>query len=487
MIEIPESLTFDDVLLLPQQSEVLPTDVELKSQVCRSIALNIPLISAAMDTVTESQMAIRLAQEGGLGVIHRNLSPQEQAHQVRRVKKFESGIVVNPITISPTESLAKAQALMDEHRISGLPVVEGSSEKPRCVGILTNRDLRFVKDLSLPVSQQMTTELVTVSETAQLEQCKELLQKHRIEKLLVVDEGGLLKGLITIKDIQKTVQYPAAAKDKRGSLRVGAAIGTGPDWEERYDRLIDAAVDVFFLDTAHGHSKKVMDVLKAIKKKSKVPVVAGNVGTREATRALIDLGADAIKVGIGPGSICTTRVVSGVGIPQFSAILECAEAAGDIPVIADGGIKFSGDIVKALAAGASAVMVGSLFAGTDESPGEMILYQGRSYKEHRGMGSLEAMKSGSRDRYFQDQTKRDEVSKIVPEGIVGRVPHRGSVSGVVYQLMGGVRAGMGYVGAKSIAALRAKAKFVRITSAGLRESHVHDVFITKESPNYQLS
>ncbi len=486
MKPIHESLTFDDVLLLPQESSVLPHEVSLKTQVCRNIFLNIPLISAAMDTVTESAMAIRLAQEGGLGVIHRNLSPQIQAAEVHRVKKFESGMVVNPITIGPKETLKRASAIMEEYKISGLPVVESAG---KCIGILTHRDLRFVKDLNLLVQDQMTKDLITVEEGADPARCKELLHEHRIEKLLVVDKGGQLKGLITIKDIEKTAKYPGSCKDSRGSLRVGAALGTGVDTDERVERLIEAGVDVVFLDTAHGHSKRVLETLRSLKKKfPKIPVVAGNVGTADATKALIEAGADGVKIGIGPGSICTTRIVSGVGVPQFSAILECAEVAKDIPLIADGGIKYSGDVVKALAAGASAVMVGSLLAGTDESPGEIILYQGRSYKEHRGMGSLEAMRGGSKDRYFQDTKQAaEDAAKLVPEGIVGRVPYRGSASYVVYQLMGGVRAGMGYSGAADLAQLKQRAKFIRVTQAGLRESHVHDVMITKEAPNYQLS
>jgi IMP dehydrogenase len=460
--------------------------VKLKTEICKGISLNIPLVSAAMDTVTESKMAIRCAQEGGLGVIHRNLTPVEQAAEVQRVKKFESGMVVNPITIAPDESLRRARQLMDDNNISGLPVVKDG----KCVGILTNRDLRFVRDLDKPVTDRMTKELVTIEEGADAEKSKELLMKHRIEKLLVVDKAKDLKGLITIKDIEKTAKYPAACKDKRGSLRVGAAVGTGPDVTERLERLVEAGVDVVFLDTAHGHSKRVIDALKTIKKKyGSLSVVAGNVGTADACRALIDAGADGVKIGIGPGSICTTRVVAGVGVPQLSAILDCASVAAKagIPLIADGGIKYSGDVVKALAAGASCVMIGSLLAGTDESPGEIILMQGRSYKEHRGMGSIEAMREGSRDRYFQDDKPMDEVGKLVPEGIVGRVPYRGSASQVIYQLVGGIRAGMGYCGAETIDALCKRAKFVRITPAGLKESHVHDVIITKEAPNYQLS
>jgi len=478
----PIALTFDDVLLMPNESHVLPSAVGLQTKLCAQFDLNIPLLSAAMDTVTEGRMAIRCAQEGGLGVLHRNMTPDQQAAEVKRVKKYESGMVINPITIGPQDSLERAKALMTENNISGLPVVEGE----KCVGILTNRDLRFVQDLSSRVSERMTQKLITVSESADRESSKELLRKHRIEKLLVVDEQFHLKGLITIKDIEKTARYPFACKDERGSLRVGAAVGTGPDLEERASKLIEAGVDVLFVDTAHGHSKPVMEAVSWIKKKfSGLPVIAGNIATAEAAKTLIRLGVDAVKVGVGPGSICTTRVVSGVGVPQLTAIMECAKVTrpAGIPLIADGGIKYSGDVVKALAAGASSVMVGSLLAGTDESPGDLILYQGRSYKEHRGMGSLEAMKEGSRDRYAQSDRSTD---KLVPEGIVGRVPYRGSVSSVIYQLMGGVRAGMGYVGAETIEKLQEKAQFVRLTTAGLRESHVHDVIITKEAPNYQL-
>jgi IMP dehydrogenase len=483
---IPESLTFDDVLLLPHESRVLPQEVSLHTKLCRDLTLTIPLISAAMDTVTESTMAIRCAQEGGLGVIHKNMSPSDQAAQVKRVKKFESGMVVNPITIGPRESLSRARALMDQHMISGLPVLEGD----KCVGMLTNRDLRFVQDLSAPVSSRMTTKLVTIEEGADRDKAKDLLRQHRIEKLLVVDSNHHLRGLITIKDIEKTAKYPNATKDERGSLRVGAAVGTSAETQERVELLIEAGVDVLFLDTAHGHSGMVMDGVKNLKKKyPHIPVVAGNVATADGTKALIDCGADAVKVGMGPGSICTTRIVSGVGVPQLSAVLECSRAAqGKIPIIADGGIKYSGDVVKALAAGASSVMIGSLLAGTDESPGEIILFQGRSYKEHRGMGSIEAMREGSRDRYFQQNLEpQDLASKLVPEGIVGRVPYRGSASAVIYQLVGGIRSGMGYCGAANLEDLRQKRKFTRLTSAGLRESHVHDVIITQEAPNYQLS
>lgn len=481
--EFPIGLTFDDVLLLPQESHCLPHEVELKTQLCRDFSINIPLISAAMDTVTEGQMAIRVAQEGGLGVIHRNLPPEFQASEVKRVKKYESGMVVNPITIGPSETLSRARELMEKNNISGLPVVENE----KCVGILTNRDLRFVQNLSDKVSERMTKQLVTIEETPDPDKSKELLKNHRIEKLLVVDSAGRLKGLITIKDIEKTAKYPNATKDDRGSLRVGAAVGAGQDLEERASRLAEAGVDALFVDTAHGHSAGVMESVKMlVRTYSSLPVIAGNIATAEAAKSLIDAGVSAIKVGVGPGSICTTRVVSGVGVPQLSAILSVASVAKDagVPLIADGGIKFSGDIVKALAAGASSVMVGSLLAGTDESPGDMILYQGRSYKEHRGMGSVEAMKGGSKDRYFQSERDND---KLVPEGIVGRVPYRGSVSNVIYQLMGGVRSGMGYLGAKNLEALVNKAKFIQLTAAGLKESHVHDVIITKEAPNYQLA
>jgi IMP dehydrogenase len=482
--QLPLGLTFDDVLLMPQASQILPAQAKIKTQLCKGFELNIPLVSAAMDTVTESKMAIRCAQEGGVGVIHRNLSPERQAEEVYRVKKFESGMVVNPITISSRESLMRARELMDLHGISGLPVVDQGV----CVGIITNRDLRFLQDTSEPVTSRMTTQLITIDSADDPDRCKALLSQHRIEKLLVVDRTGKLQGLITIKDIEKTAKFPNATKDKRGSLKVAAAVGVGKDLEKRASLLAEAGVDVLFLDTAHGHSAGVLESLKFLKKSfANLPVVAGNVATAEATRALIDTGADGVKVGVGPGSICTTRVVSGVGVPQLTAILECASIAEKqgIPLVADGGIKYSGDIVKALAAGASSVMIGSLLAGTDESPGDLILYQGRSYKEHRGMGSLEAMREGSRDRYFQDPQVSAE--KLVPEGIVGRVPYRGSVSSVIYQLMGGLRAGMGYCGAEDLVSLKKNARFVRITASGLKESHVHDVIITKEAPNYQLN
>lgn len=475
-------MTFDDVLLVPNESHVLPKETDLSTQVAEGISLRIPLVSAAMDTVTESRMAIRMAQEGGLGVIHRNLSPELQASEVKRVKKFESGMVVDPITIGPNDSLGQARELMDRHNISGLPVVEGE----RCIGIITNRDMRFVSELSESVSTRMTKELITIEDPDKPEDAKRLLRDHRIEKLLVVDKSGKLQGLITIKDIEKTAKYPLATKDSRGSLRVGAAVGTSSDLMTRAELLVEAGVDILFLDTAHAHSIGVVESLKSLRSQFReLPICAGNVGTSAATEALINAGASSVKIGVGPGSICTTRMVSGVGVPQLSAIFDCADFAHKkgIPLVADGGIKYSGDIVKALAAGAQSVMVGSLLAGTDESPGEMILYQGRSYKEHRGMGSLEAMREGSKDRYFQSEKTPD---KLVPEGIVGRVPYRGSASTVVYQLMGGVRSGMGYCGSKDLDELKKKAKFVRLTSAGLRESHVHDVIITKEAPNYQM-
>jgi IMP dehydrogenase len=481
---ILEALTFDDVLLVPQESSVLPSEVALNTSLCRGIDLNIPLVSAAMDTVTESQMAILCAQEGGLGVIHKNLSPERQAAEVARVKKFESGVVNNPITIGPNDPLGKARALMVEHGISGLPVLEAN----KVVGIITSRDLRFVEELDAPVSSRMTKKLITIGEGADKKESKALFYEHRIEKLLVVDKNQELKGLMTIKDLEKTARYPNACKDERGSLRVGAALGTSEDTAQRMELLAAAGVDVFFLDTAHGHSKRVLDMLVEVKKQyPHIPVVAGNVATAAGVKTLAKAGADGIKVGIGPGSICTTRVVAGVGVPQLSAVRESVVEAKkhNVPVIADGGIKFSGDMVKALAAGANSVMVGSLLAGTDESPGDIILYQGRSYKQHRGMGSIEAMKKGSRDRYFQDDKPDGNDKKLVPEGIVGRVPYRGSASAVIYQMLGGLRSGMGYNGAKDIKTLYKNAHFVKITSAGLKESHVHDVIITQEAPNYQ--
>jgi IMP dehydrogenase len=480
LTDLRDALTFDDVLLLPQYSEVLPKDVEVKSRLTRGIELNVPLLSAAMDSVTEARTAITMAREGGIGIIHKNLPPEDQAREVERVKRAESGMVLAPVTVKPGESLRNALAIMREHDISGVPVVEG--DKP--VGILTARDIRFERNLDQPVSALMTKELVTVQPGVTAEEAKQLLHQHRIEKLLVVEAGKLI-GLITIKDILQADRNPQAIKDGKGRLRVGAAVGPGPDREERAAALAHAGVDVIVVDTAHGHSKGVIDAVRATKKEHPhIDLIAGNVATAEATEALIDAGADGVKVGIGPGSICTTRVVAGVGVPQVSAVFECARAAKrrGVPIISDGGVKFSGDVVKAIAAGASSVMMGSLFAGTDEAPGDMVLYQGRSYKLYRGMGSLGAMKKGSKDRYGQAGSA-DE--KLVPEGIEGRVPYRGSLASILYQLTGGLRSGMGYIGARTIAELQERARFVRITSQGLRESHVHDVIITEEAPNYR--
>jgi len=480
---IREALTFDDVLLIPRESSVLPKDVDTSTYLTRNITLNIPIVSAAMDTVTESRTAICLAQEGGIGIIHRNMSIERQVLEVDKVKKSESGMIVSPITIEPDQKVSDALDLMMKYRISGVPVVKGK----RLVGILTNRDLRFETNLEQPVSNVMTKEnLVTVSASISLEESKRLLHQHRIEKLLVVDEEFNLKGLITIKDIEKIKKFPLACKDSLGRLRVGAAVGI-IDREERVAALLAAGADAIVIDTSHGHSSAVLDAIRDTKKNfPDCDLIAGNVATPEGAQALIDAGVDAIKVGVGPGSICTTRIIAGVGVPQITAIRDACRVAlkNDIPVIADGGIKYSGDIVKALAAGAHTVMIGSLFAGTEESPGETILYQGRSYKVYRGMGSLEAMKLGSKDRYYQDDV--ESTIKLVPEGIEGRVPFRGSLSASIFQLIGGLKAGMGYVGSKTIRELRTEAKFVRITSAGLRESHVHDVIITKEAPNYWL-
>ncbi len=486
---IPEALTFDDVLLRPAHSEVVPSQVDVRSRLTRSISLNMPIISSAMDTVTEARLAIAMAQAGGIGVIHRNLEPEEQAEEVRKVKRYESGMVVNPITIFPDETLADALALMRYHGISGIPVVErGPSGKPaKLCGIVTNRDVRFADNPLQPVSELMTKKLITVREGVQKDDARRLLHQHRIEKLLVVDEDHRCVGLITVKDIEKATLHPHACKDAEGRLRVAAASTVGDKGYERALMLIDAGVDCIIVDTAHGHSQMVLDQVMRIKRESNsVQLIAGNVATGEATRALIDVGADAIKVGIGPGSICTTRIVAGVGVPQLTAILEAAAAAraNGIPVIADGGIKFSGDLAKAIAAGADCVMVGSLLAGTEESPGEVFLYQGRSFKTYRGMGSVSAMARGSADRYFQQDIK--DTLKLVPEGIEGQVPYKGPVGAVLHQLTGGLRAAMGYCGAHTIPDLQAKAKFVRITSAGLRESHVHDVAITRESPNYPV-
>jgi IMP dehydrogenase len=478
-----ECLTFDDLLLVPAESQFLPKDVDTSTWLTNDIRLSIPIISAAMDTVTESSAAITMAREGGIGIIHRNMSIQRQATEVDKVKKSESGMIVDPITIEPEQKVKQALELMSRFKISGVPVVRNR----RLVGILTNRDLRFESNLDQPVSNVMTKDnLVTVSSSISLEESKKLLHKHRIEKLLVVDEQFHLKGLITIKDIEKIEKYPCSSKDSLGRLRVGAAVGI-IDREQRADALLAAGADVIVIDTSHGHARGVLDAIRDTKScfpNSKV--IGGNVATAEGTEAVIKAGADAVKIGVGPGSICTTRIIAGVGVPQMSAIRDCSKAAAryNIPVIADGGIKFSGDIAKAIGAGAFSVMIGGLFAGTEESPGETILYQGRSYKVYRGMGSLEAMKEGSRDRYMQDDI--ESTLKLVPEGIEGRVPFRGSLSASLYQLIGGLKAGMGYVGCKTIDELRAKSRFVRITSAGLRESHVHDVVITKEAPNYWL-
>jgi len=481
--KIREGLTFDDVLLVPAESHVLPKDVDTSTKLSRNLRLKIPFVSAAMDTVTESRTAIAMAQQGGIGIIHRNLSIEAQALEVTKVKKFESGMVVDPITIDPDARIGQAIALMREHNISGIPVVRGR----KLVGIVTNRDLRFERNLDRPVSEVMTRELVTAREGIGQDEAIDLLHQHRIEKLLVVDDEGSLVGLITIKDIEKTRRHPTASKDALGRLLVGAAVGVGPDRDERVDALVRAGVDLIVVDTAHGHSRNVIEAVKAIKRRyPELEVVAGNVATAEGAKALVDAGADGVKVGVGPGSICTTRVVAGVGVPQLTAIWDAARACADagVPVIADGGIKYSGDAVKAIAAGAHSVMIGSLFAGCEEAPGEVILYQGRSYKQYRGMGSVGAMKAGSKDRYFQADVT-DEL-KLVPEGIEGRVPYKGPLAMIVHQLVGGLRAGMGYVGCATIEDLRTKARFVRMSSAGLRESHVHDVIITHEAPNYRL-
>ncbi len=475
-----ECLTFDDVMLVPGYSDVVPAEVDVRTRLTREISLNTPLISAAMDSVTEARTAIAMAREGGLGVIHKNLPPESQALEVERVKRAESGIILDPITVGPAQSLREALAIMKQHSISGVPVVEGQT----AVGILTARDVRFEQNIDQPVSNLMTTKLVSVSPGVKAEEARELLHRHRIEKLLVVD-GRKLVGLITIKDLMQAELHPLANKDERGRLRVAAAIGPGKDSQLRMDQLVEAGVDCLVIDTAHGHSKGVGDLVRATKRRHpNVQIIAGNVATSEATNFLIEAGADAVKVGIGPGSICTTRMVAGVGVPQITAIADCVGAASrhDIPVIADGGVKYSGDVAKAIAAGASSVMLGSALAGTDEAPGELILYQGRSYKSYRGMGSLGAMKQGSKDRYGQGGTA-DE--KLVPEGIEGRVPHRGPLRAIVHQLVGGLRAGMGYTGSRTIEEMRKGARFCRITAAGLRESHVHDVYITEEAPNYR--
>ncbi|HZA33943.1 MAG TPA: IMP dehydrogenase, partial [Vicinamibacterales bacterium] len=475
---IVTALTFDDVLLVPQHSHVVPTQVDVSTRFSRNIRLNVPLVSAAMDTVTESRLAIAMAQHGALGVIHKNMSIEEQASEVDRVKRSESGMIVNPVTLSPRERIFEALELMKKYRISGVPITEDGSKEGRLVGILTNRDLRFETNVQRPIAEVMTKEhLVTVPVGTTLEEAREILHQHKVEKLLVVDQAFRLKGLITVKDIQKAVKYPNACKDSLGRLRVAAAIGVARDTMERAEALMAAHVDALVIDTAHGHSQGVLDTIRRIRRQfTDVDVIAGNVATAEATEALIELGVDAVKVGIGAGSICTTRIIAGVGVPMISSILECAQAAArhDVPVIADGGIRFSGDVTKAIAVGASCTMIGNLFAGTDESPGEMIIYQGRSFKEYRGMGSMGAMRRGSRDRYFQDEFDLDGggTDKLVPEGIEGRVQHKRPVAMMVHQLVGGLRAGMGYCGAPNIPALQREPRFVRITPAGVRESHV---------------
>ncbi len=483
---VPLALTFDDVLLVPRHSTVLPRDVSVATQLAKGIKLNIPLLSSAMDTVTEADTAIALARQGGMGVIHKSMSIADQAEMVRRVKRAVTGTITDPVTIGPDEPLSQARRIMRERDISGLPVVENGA----VVGILTNRDLRFVKALDRPVRDAMSTDLVTVRPGTGLERAKELMQEHKIEKLLVVDERGMLRGLITIKDVEAHGRFPNSALDEKGRLLAAAAIGVGGDRSERVAALCEAGVDVIVIDTAHGHSEGVLQAARAVRASCPdIVLVVGNVATAEATAACIDAGADIVKVGIGPGSICTTRVVAGVGVPQISAVAECAKVAHErgVTIIADGGVKYSGDIAKAIAAGADAVMIGSLFAGTDETPGEAVMYQGRRYKAYRGMGSIEAMRAGSSDRYFQDDAGDPEAvtRKLVPEGIVGRVPYKGPVAEVVYQLVGGLRASMGYCGCGTIAEMHADARFVRMTAAGLRESHVHDVIITEEAPNYR--
>jgi IMP dehydrogenase len=482
---LEQALTFDDILLVPAHSTVLPKEVSLATQLTQNITLNIPLLSAAMDTVTESQLAIAMAEEGGIGIIHKNMTPQLQAEHVLKVKRFESGVVSNPIVIDPNMSVQEVINLTKKHKISGLPVIENN----KVVGIVTNRDLRFEENLNQPVKNVMTPRerLVTVNEKASKEEVMRLLHQYRLERLLVIDAKDQLKGLITVKDIQKSSDHPYASKDSKERLIVGAAVGVGADTENRVDLLVDAGVDVIVVDTAHGHSQGVLDRVKWIKKNyPKTDVIGGNIATADAAKALVDVGADGVKVGIGPGSICTTRIVAGVGVPQITAIHNVAEALKNkkIPLIADGGIRYSGDVSKALAAGAYTVMLGSMFAGTEEAPGEVELFQGRSYKSYRGMGSIGAMQQGSKDRYFQDS--EDNAEKLVPEGIEGRVPYKGSVKNVIHQLMGGLRASMGYVGVKTIKDMRLKAEFVQITNSGIRESHVHDVQITKEAPNYRL-
>lgn len=492
--EIGTALTFDDVLLKPRHSAVVPSEVEISTQLTRNISLNVPLISAAMDTVTESRMAIAMAQLGGIGVIHKNLDVADQAAEVDTVKRSESGMIVHPITLSPRSSVSQALELMKKYRISGVPITEDGRNEGRLVGILTNRDLRFHSDVNRPISEVMTSEkLITVPVGTTLEQAKEILHRHRVEKLLVVDQDFNLRGLITVKDIQKAIKYPNACKDSLGRLRVGAAVGTAEDTIERAESLVAANVDLLVLDSAHGHSQNVMKVAQRLRREfPNVDIIAGNVATAEGTKALIDLGMDGVKVGIGSGSICTTRIIAGIGVPMVTAVSECGREASKhgVPIISDGGARYSGDLTKAIAVGASTVMIGSLFAGTDESPGEIILFQGRSFKEYRGMGSIGAMRRGSRDRYFQEEfdirsPSDDRLQKLVPEGIEGRVPHKGSVAAMIRQLVGGLRAGMGYCGAANISALQRDMELIRITPAGARESHVHNVVITKEAPNYR--
>ena len=482
--EIIKGYTFDDLVLIPDKSSVLPGEVDVKSRLSRNITLNTPIVSAAMDTVTESETAITMARQGGLGFIHKNMSIERQSLEVEKVKKSESGMIVDPICIEPGRKLYDVQEIMKKNRISGVPVVKGGN----LVGIITNRDLRFETNFDQPVEAVMTKEnLATAKMGITLEESKSILHKRRIEKLLVVDDSGKLIGLITIKDIEKIKRYPQACKDELGRLRVGAAVGVGPEAEERIERLIAARVDVVVIDTAHGHSEGVIQMVRKTRKKyPQLELIAGNVATKDGTRSLIDVGVDAVKVGVGPGSICTTRVVAGIGVPQMTAIMDCAEEAAKdgIPVMADGGIKYSGDLTKAFAGGADAVMIGSLFAGTEESPGETIIFQGRTYKVYRGMGSIEAMKEGSKDRYFQSDVEVE--NELVPEGIVGRVPYRGQLANTVYQLVGGLRAGMGYLGCRNIRELKEKGKFMQVTAAGLREGHVHDVIIIKEAPNYRV-
>jgi IMP dehydrogenase len=493
-IGLQTALTFDDVLLVPRHSTVLPSAVEVSSRLTRDIRVHVPLLSAAMDTVTESRLAIAMAQQGGVGIVHKNMTVEEQASEVDQVKRSESGMIVNPITLSPSNRIYQALELMKKYRISGVPITEDGSRDGKLVGILTNRDLRFETTLDRPIAEIMTRDpLFTVPVGTTLEQAREFLHRHKVEKLLVVDDRFMLKGLITVKDIQKMIKYPNACKDALGRLRVGAALGVGRDAMDRAAALAAAHVDVLVVDTAHGHSQGVLDMVKRLRRQfPEVGLIAGNVATAEATEALIQLGVDAVKVGIGAGSICTTRVVAGIGVPMITAVAECARAAAphQVPIIADGGIRYSGDITKAIAVGASTVMIGSLFAGTDESPGEMILYQGRSFKEYRGMGSLGAMRRGSRDRYFQDEFDLDATpgaaEKLVPEGIEGRVAHKGSVAAMIHQLVGGLRAGMGYCGCADIPGLQRDARLIRVTPAGHREGHVHDVIITKEAPNYRV-